>query len=115
MPSLETLLIISGALNAGALLREAVRAYTTLKNTKQQNDSTVVLADRQITASEKQELQGQVNKLMVEWQQVVIESKELEAQVGIQAYIIQDLTNKLAEYREKEQQKLLDKKSSSIK
>jgi hypothetical protein len=104
MPSLETFLYIASGLGVGALLRELVRAIAGFGTVRNQSETSITLADRQIDADKEKVMQEQVNKLMVEWQQVLVESKELGSRVAIQNYIIGDLEAKLAEARERERQ-----------
>src|SRR5688572_4255367 len=110
MPSLETILYIAGGLGVGAWLTEVIRSIGGYKTIKTQGQTTLNLQTQQIDATAQAELKSQVNRLMVEWQQVLIESKEREAQIGIKNYIIEDLNKKIAELlaREKEKDELIE-------
>jgi hypothetical protein len=108
MPSVDTIikiLVALAAMGVGAWISELIRSAFGFRTVKKQSDTSLILAERQIEAATNTELRATANKLMQEWQLVVVDCKEREAQLGIQKYINDDLRSKLAESQAREKAK----------
>jgi hypothetical protein len=98
MPSLATILSILGALaglGVGAWFSDAIRSFFGFKTAQKQSDTSLKLAQVQIDAGKDSEIKREFNRLIQQWQEVVVESKEREAQLLVQKYINEDLQGKV--------------------
>jgi hypothetical protein len=98
MPSLATILQILGALAAlgvGAWFSDAIRSFFGFKTAKKQSDTSLKLAQVQIDAEKDAEIKREFNRVIQEWQEIVVESKEREAQCLVLKYINEDLKAKI--------------------